>query len=178
MDEQLKRAHPDSIAKEVESRELELAERLHTLESESSLSSQKLLKLRQACGAFESRLALIRTERQALMRITKRYAKELRRLENPSTSHVNYGVIVAQDIPQDSVKDRTRHMKMISKLEEELGTLNERLKETSLHRESVDQFREPLLVAIGEIVRPSISHHSQIDHAEREQLVNLLLSSV
>lgn len=148
------------------------------LESESSLSSQKLLKLRQACGAFESRLALIRAERQALMRITKRYTKELRLLENPPTSHVNYEVLLAQDIPQDPVKDRNRHMKMISKLEEELATLNERLKQTSLHRQCVDQFREPLLVAIGEIVRPNISHHSQIDHAGREQLVNLLLSSV
>jgi len=87
------------------------------------------------------------------------------------------GVKVDETVDESkTTKDFSRHKRMIADLEDKLTALKLRLKNRIPPNDPFDSTNRHFISAIRDIVGPERSDYSQLDHKEKEQLVNLLLS--
>jgi len=178
LNEEIVRASEESIAREIAAQESELSERVHVLENQVLTSNVILHKLSEETTVIISKLALIRAQRLGLKRMLKKYAIESRTLASASNMEVRESENVDPLLAEKSAGDCTRQVDLISKLEQKLQALKERLIATADRRRSVNLLEDSRWAAISKIVGPDKSHHSQLNHDQKDQLVTLLLSYV
>jgi hypothetical protein len=163
--------------------ENEQIERLSLLKDELGQARETYQKLLTMISSMNSKIALIRAERKSMRKQKGRLRKELILLETLTSEGAEMDVSdenpsIGQ--PVEIVRENgDRYLKVISDLEDKLRTLDRRLaRPRNVSRNSKSTI-EPgdCFARIRDVLGPLRSHHSELKHQEREEILNLLLSN-
>lgn len=141
------------------------------------------LKLMTTTSNLNSKVAVLRAERRCKRRLIAKLRKELTRKERGVISASISGTtkevpITEEELVENAPENHDRYIKIISDLENKLHTLDHRLKTANALSSCPKTFakHEECFSRILDILGPCRSHHSELNHQERQEIVNLLLS--